>query len=317
MRKRMAEESNIQKCRFRDFEVHYFERDHTFVHIEIPSTEAFYAGLAEYVLDEERLLAYIQNKKSIQVAATRKNLVAIMKRLSLFLDDELMEVPVSHTDLERILRDEFDAYKDDKGELKVRLSKVGRIGEYIFHTILSEYFHFDCIIPKVALTTDKNMSVFGIDELFYSSSDSMLLFGESKVTKCLDNGIALVKSSLTDYEKQIRDEFLLCMSEELIEKANLPKQLVEHIENALTFDQFIQLSGTKNIGIPIFICHGDEINPVSILSRLKRSIARTDLFGLRTTYYVLSLPVVSKDSFLRYLTGAIRLKYSQLEAALE
>ena len=39
------------------------------------------------------------------------------------------------------------------------------------------------------MITDKNMSVYGIDSLYYSPNEKLILLGESKVSKSLDNGI--------------------------------------------------------------------------------------------------------------------------------
>ena len=55
-----------------------------------------------------------------------------------------------------------------------------------------------------------NMSIFGIDELFLA--EDMILFGESKVSINLQNGIKLIKESLKEYEKQIKDEYQLVLS---------------------------------------------------------------------------------------------------------
>ena len=56
---------------------------------------------------------------------------------------------------------------DKNGETLLQKDKIGKIGEYIFHVLLTQYFHINCIIPKFRCTTDRNMSVFGIDAIFY------------------------------------------------------------------------------------------------------------------------------------------------------
>ena len=77
----------------------------------------------------------------------------------------------------KILNEEY-TIEEKNGKLKVRIDKIGKIGEYIFTCILNEYFKFQCILPKVHLQTSYNMSIYGIDTLFYSKDKEMLLFGE-------------------------------------------------------------------------------------------------------------------------------------------
>lgn len=295
------------------FTVHVLDKDHSFIHFSISDSNEFYRSFSEFILNDDRLIKFIKNKKDLKFEPTRRNYVSIAKRLDLFIDDEIKEIPIDASDIEEILHDEFNGYRDSDGTFKVKLSTIGRFGEYIFHTLLSEYFGFDCIIPKIALTTDKNMSVYGIDELFYDAKNKRILFGESKVSKSLANGIALVKKSLKDYEKQISEEFVLCLSEQLIQSQGLPEEFLTHIENTFTFQEFTQAAQIASIGVPICICHGLETSPERILQMLKSSFDKKTLFGIATEYYCISLPVISKEILASYITAAIKMRIDEIK----
>lgn len=117
----------------------------------------------------------------------------------------------------------------------MRRDKVGKIGEYIFHNILIDYFDSLCIVPKLNLTTNRNMSIYGIDVIFYNPSNNTLMFGESKVSKSLDNGISLVNDSLKNYEHQIFEEYRAILSSDVINISNLPKELKKYIDTCIDY----------------------------------------------------------------------------------
>ena len=203
-----------QYVEFNKFKVFSKGEKNSFLHVDLSDDVSFYRGFVKYFLDETRLLRYAENKANLEFSPNRRNYVTLFKHLSHYLDDYNQETPPREIeeDVFRILTDEYQLNDPGDGNLHVRLDKIGKLGEYIFCNLLSEYFGFDCIIPKVHLTTDFNMSVFGIDTLFYSSKNNLILFGESKFSKSLANGIGLINKSLKSYEKQIRDEFILMLS---------------------------------------------------------------------------------------------------------
>ena len=82
------------------------------------------------------------------------------------------------------------------------------------HLLLTSYYKIHCIIPKFRCTTDRNMSVFGIDSLFFDPQQKTIYFGESKVCKNIENAIRLVNRSFEDYERQIAEEYKLVLANE-------------------------------------------------------------------------------------------------------
>ncbi|WP_442603070.1 Hachiman antiphage defense system protein HamA [Paenibacillus sp. KN14-4R] len=302
--------------KYKTFEVHNIVDNFSFFHIEIKNDESlFLKGLSDYIFNEDNLLCYAKNIKAINFEPERRNYVSLFRELHNFIDDENIDWVEIDLDLEDVLVDEYDKVKIKNGKKFIRLSKIGRIGEYIFHIFLSDYFNFNCIIPKVKLTTDRNMSVYGIDALFLDKTNQMILFGESKVANKLDNGITLVNKSLKNYEKEIREEYSLVLSNSHLKLNGLEDLFPGQTEVCITFDEFLTQTNTKNIGVPIFIAHGEEIDHKVILQRLHKKINRTRYFNLNTIYYVISLPIINKRKLFSYLTNTISEKLEEYNAS--
>ena len=217
-----------------------------------------------------------------------------------------MNLPMFSQEIEEILAiEEIVSY--EQGERIARKDKIGKIGEYIFYCLLSDYFDFDCILPKIHLQTDYNMSVYGIDSLFYSKQSDMLLFGESKFSVSIKNGVTLIKKSLAEYEKQIADEYELVLCNRLYgDKLNVFYDTYGEVtETCINIEEFIRVANVQNIGIPIFIAHGTEVDENLVIKEL-RKIPRKNVLGLNTVYYCISLPVVDKFKAIAVFTKKIR-----------
>lgn len=301
----------LEKTTFNDFEVFYYNEYTSFFHINLSDNENFYQKLFEYFFDEQRLLNYIENKTHLKFDSTSRNYVSLYKHLELYIDDYNDEKDASSFDSEilKILQDEYTLEDKGDGKLAVRLDKMGRIGEFIFCNILSEYFQFDCIIPKCHLTTDRNMNVYGIDTLYYSKNRDMILFGESKLSKSLDNGVDLIKESLKNYELNIKDEFKLVLSNRLYKDkfGKFGDKYNDMIEQCLSVNQFIELANIKQIGIPIFIAHGNDNQIEEIYKKLQK-IKKNKLLDIDTVYFMISLPILNKSKLIAVFTKLIREK---------
>ncbi|HFR3707223.1 TPA: Hachiman antiphage defense system protein HamA, partial [Streptococcus suis] len=227
--------------------------------------------------------------------------VKLYKNIQYFLNEELMKIPIVDLDdeLGRILSEEYECLKDSDDKF---LIKQDKIGEYIFHLILTRYFGYRCIIPKFRVTTDRNMSAFGIDTLFFDDEKNEILFGEAKFSKKLKNGVSLVNRSLKDYEQNIKEEYLLVLSNENFNlNSSFLNKYKEKIEICRTFEDFIKESNINSIVIPIFIAHGDG-NKEKIEKFLDRlnSINSNKMLGLETKYLLISLPVIDKEKFVDF-----------------
>lgn len=144
------------------------ELDEKFVFFSFKRKNA--TELADFIFDyffsEELMFRHVNYLEKIPFKKGRKNLVQLYKLLDLFLDDETTEI-LNKGDYENInvIIDECKLISDNGDSVTIRLDKIGKIGEFIFSIILENYFSFSCIIPKSNFTTNKNMSVYGIDVL--------------------------------------------------------------------------------------------------------------------------------------------------------
>lgn len=303
----MGQTYNIEE--FDKFRVYTLDDKYTFYHIDLKDTEEYYEELFNYFFDENKLLSYAENKSHLKFSPTKKNFVILYKHLFQYIDEYYDEIDIEVIDEEvkKIILDEYETTEEKESALKIRADKKGKIGEYIFTCILKKYFKFDCIIPKVHMSTSRNMSIYVIDALFYCSNNNMLLFGESKLTNSLTNGVSLIKESLKNYEKSISDEFILTLSSRILkgELNKFSEIYGDFCEISLDIKDFISKANITQIGIPIFITHGTEQEIDKIMKKLS-NIEEKDLLGVKTVYYFISLPIINKQKFSALFTKKIK-----------
>ncbi|MBR1700486.1 MAG: DUF1837 domain-containing protein [Lachnospiraceae bacterium] len=295
----------IQKKEFDCFDVYFSAEGHSFVYAVFKDKDSYIEGLVEYIFKEENLLNYAKRNNKIGFIGTQKQYAKLYNNISMFLntDIELLEVDNITDELKDVLGQEYTLI-DEAGNLKVQNDKVGKIGEYTFHLLLNNYFKLNCILPKFRCTTNRNMSVFGIDTLFLDTSKKVLYFGESKFCKTLDNGIKLINCSLEKYEEQIDEEYRIVLSDD--EAFRLSEEFENIFGNAkqicISFREFIKIAGIKEIGVPVFIAHGnmeiENVNPEEYINKLVKKIKRNKYFGIDVKYIFISLPVIDKNKFI-------------------
>jgi len=295
----------LNKSSYNNFTVYKSKSDerYSFIYADFDRPDKFIKGFVEYVFEEKNLLSYTKNLTGIEFTPGKKEYVKLYKNISYFLNEELEKISLTNIDedLKKILSDEYDC-SIDGSKFIIQKDKVGKIGEYIFHLILSDYFEYTCIIPKFKLTTNRNMSVFGIDALFYDSVNSEILFGESKFSKNINNGINLINKSLTNYEHQISEEFLLVLSNDIYElDSKFSGKFQSSIDCCCSFDEFIETGEIKSIVIPIFIAHGGQPeDDVKKILNAFDDVKVKVINSLETKYLFISLPVIDKEKFLEY-----------------
>ena len=292
----------MEVINFEEFKIYNEENKYSFLYADFDDENKFLTGLVSDIFDEKNLLLYSELNTRIDFTPGKKEYVKLYKNIQYFLNEELMKIPVVNLDdeLERILGEEYECLRDSDGKFLIKQDKMGKIGEYIFHIILTRYFGYKCIIPKFRTTTDRNMSAFGIDTLFYDDEKSEILFGEAKFAKNLKNGVSLVNRSLRRYEQNIREEYLLVLSNEGYNlNSSFLNKYKDTIEVCRTFEDFIKESNTNSVIIPIFIAHGDG-NKEKIEKFLDRLTSVNKILGLETKYLLISLPVIDKEKFVDF-----------------
>lgn len=294
----------MKKSEFEEFKVYEIDNKYSFVYVDINDDEKFLTGLVNYIFNEENLLLYSELSTGLEFKPGKREYVKLYKNIQYFLNEELMKIPVGNVDEElvKILSEEYECIKGDNGEYLIKQDKGGKIGEYIFHLLLTKYFNYTCIIPKFCISTDRNMSVYGIDTLFYDEKKSEILFGEAKFSNRFSNGIKLINKSLKEYEQNIKEEFLLVLSNDSYKlNESFKSRHKEKIDECFTFEEFIEEANLTTIVIPIFIAHGDgKRNTVEKFMKKLNSIKTKDMFGMNTKYMLISLPVIDKDKFIEF-----------------
>lgn len=292
----------IKQIKYDDFTVYEIENSHSFVYADFHDEDKLIKGLAQYIFHERNLLNYANSKTKFEFAPTNKIYKRLYGMIGSFLNQELEMLTfdeVNESEYE-ILKEEF-RFVDNDGKTYIQNDKIGKIGEYIFHLLLSNYFKVDCIIPKFKLMTDRNMSVFGIDALFYDSKNHIILFGESKVCKDIENAIILINRSLLDYEQQISEEYRLVLSNDeglynLSDEFN--NAFKKYTEICLTFQEFVKHANIQQICVPVFIAHGKSKDTDSIeeyLDKMRQKIKVSQFFNINTSYLFISLPIINKQ----------------------
>lgn len=294
----------INKKKYNGFDVYSINEGYSFIYADFYDSEKLIDGLTDYIFEENNLLNYARRMSKINFTGDERQFVALYNNISVFLNQQLesLEIGEVSEELMDVLGEEY-ALVDDNGELKVQRDKVGKLGEYVFHLLLTDYFQLDCILPKFRYSTDRNMSVFGIDTLFLDTKEKAIYFGESKFSKDIINGIKLVNKSLTDYEQQILEEYKIVLASEDIFPVS--KEFLEIFGESrqvcISFKKLIEVANITTIGVPVFIAHGngkDKNTPEDFINQMLSKIQRKDFFGLDTKYIFISLPVIDKNRFV-------------------
>lgn len=112
-----------------------------------------------------------------------------------------------------------------------------------------------------------------------------------------------------DYEKQIADEYELVLCNRLYKDKlhRFAEKYGDFTEVCIGFEEFIKETGTNKLGVPMFVAHGNEVDPNAIINELK-TIPKKKMFGIETYYYVISLPIIDKEKLVTVFTKEISKK---------
>lgn len=294
----------ISEEKFERFTVYRSGASNSFLYVNFSDPDSFMDVLSDYVLSEANLLNYANTMSSTVFTPTLVNYKKLYSTLETFLNSDLELLTFDNVSniVRNTLGDEYTFINKD-GETLIQKDKIGKIGEYIFHILLSQYFKVNCIIPKFRCTTDRNMSVFGIDALFFDPVKRTIYFGESKVCKTIDNAITLVNRSFDDYESQISEEYKLVLSNNDVFNLSQAFQAAfeRYTEVCISFEDFVKAASVSQIYVPAFIAHGNgknENTPADFLHKMNTKITRKSFFGLDTKYLFISLPIIDKGKMM-------------------
>ena len=133
------------------------------------------------------------------------------------------------------------------------------------------------------------------------------MFGEAKFTNSLIEGIRQIQDSLGEYENKLNSEFMF-MTSVLPSSTNNPliKQIFERASTSINMREFLNMAGFKIIGIPLFICHGQETSEQDILKQLKKIKHPDTIIGFKVKYICISLPISNKEQFIKEFTETMK-----------
>lgn len=297
----------IIKEHFDDFDVYIENSEFQFRHIKI-NEDCFYDKICKYLLDEKKINTYTSVNIEITNELKEQDYINIYHRLIQFIDYEKI------VNINDFVDPEIIKYLDENLEHEntdLRKDKWGRIGEYIFNMILDSYFRLDCVVRKFALNTSPNMSVYGIDSVHCSLKDKIIYFGESKFVENIKDGVRLINKSLAEYDKQISNEYLTISNRNIERNMNFVNEVLNH-NIAYTFQEFINKTGIKTIGVPIFIAHAGEIEEEKVFEEL-RNVTRNSFYGLKTNYIAISFPILNKEKFRCSFVNTVNAKLEELK----
>ena len=312
----------IHQEKFEQFTIYRSDIARSFLYVNFSSPDLFMDGLSDYILNEINLLNYANAMEPIRFTPTLAHYKKLYSTLETFLNStmDLLTFDDVSNEVRNTLGEEY-TFIDKNGETLLQKDKIGKIGEYIFHVLLTQYFHINCIIPKFRCTTDRNMSVFGIDALFFEPNDRKIFFGESKVCKTIDNAITLINRSLNDYETQISEEYKLVLSNNDVFKLSPEFQFAfeKYTQICISFQDFIKAASITKICVPIFIAHGNGATrntPADFLDKMNTKITKNSFFGLDTEYLFISLPIIDKAKMMDILMKKVVKKSNEYRNAL-
>lgn len=294
----------IKKVTFEQFTVYQNDVSSSFIYVNFSDPEKFIEGFSDYVICEYNLLNYANTMTPINFSPTKACYKKLYSTLGTFLNPTTEQLTFDNVtqEVRDALGEEY-TFIDNNGNTLIQKDKIGKIGEYIFHVLLSQYYKVNCIIPKFRCITDRNMSVFGIDALFWDSNNHTIYFGESKVCNNIENAIKLVNRSFEEYESQISEEYKLVLSNadifNLSPDFNITFQ--QYTDVCASFVDFIQMASINQICVPAFLAHGNGPNnntPENYLSQMNTKLNRKSFFGLDTKYIFISLPIIDKAKMM-------------------
>lgn len=294
----------ITEENFEQFTAYHSDISHSFLYVNFSDPDRFMDGLSDYVLSEINLLNYANTMSPTTFTPTLANYKRLYSTLETYLNAkmDLLTFDNVSNEVRDALGEEYTFITKD-GETLLQKDKIGKIGEYIFHVLSTQYFKVGCIIPKFRCTTDRNMSVFGIDALFFDPAQKMIFFGESKVCKTIDNAITLVNRSFDEYESQISEEYKLVLSNNGVFRLSqeFTSAFEQYTEVCISFEDFVKAAEISQICVPAFIVHGNGASkntPADFLDKMNRKLKRNTFFGLETKYLFISLPIIDKAKMM-------------------
>ena len=290
------------------------EKEHfQFNHIMI-SEEEFYSLFVNSIFEDEYLYRYLTEfdvNDMVNYNIESEQIVDLLIGFIINLKKEyiLQTVPIElrkqycrtlNAKLNGKIIDVTQSDWEEKFEtyLNNNLNGVDVIAEIILSKILEEKFNAEILISKLALTTNQNSKVFGIDTLHYSSNENALYLGESKFTNNVNLGVNQHKAELLLLDYKVKEEIKLMYTkiktirgnEEVKQKMlALSKKVIGTNKNIISLLEENEIS---KIYIAFFIMHGEEYDYDLVEEELNTLREHFNFENIQPIY--ITLPIISK-----------------------
>lgn len=199
---------------------------------------------------------------------------------------------------------EFQKYLDNN------INGIDVIAEITLSKILEEKFGANVLISKLALSTNQNAKVFGIDTVHYSDDENALYLGESKFTKNIESGSKQHKAELLLLDYKIKEEIKLMFTKskairrcnETINKFITLSQKI--MTNKMNMEMLLKEGDISKIYIAFFIMHGEEYDYNLVEEKMSQLRQQYNFENFIPIY--ITLPIISKEKISKKIEEKIK-----------
>lgn len=308
-----------------DFSCTNTKEHYQFNHIKIEEKE-FYDLLIKSIFEDEYLYKYLTqyDENEIILFNIKSNeIVEILIGFIINLKKEYIMQNIS-TELRkeyckmlkaRIDGHEIDVNKEDweiefQKYLDNNVNGVDIIAEITLSKILESKFGADVLISKLALSTNQNSKVFGIDTVHYSESENALYLGESKFTKNIESGVNQHKAELLLLDYKIKEEIKLMFTksktirgkDEIIKKFIGLSQKI--INNKMNLEMLLKENDISKIYISFFIMHGEKYDYDMVEEKINELKEKYNFENFIPIF--ITLPIISKEKIVEKVEEKIK-----------
>lgn len=308
-----------------DFNCLKTKEHYQFNHVRIDEEE-FYSLFIESIFEDEYLYKYLTEYDANDIICFKIESNEIVDLLIGFITNLKKEYIMQSVPLElrkeyckmlkaKVDGKEIDVTQTDWEEkfqryLNNNINGVDVIGEIVLSKILEEKFGADILISKLALSTNQNSKVFGIDNVHYSSGENALYLGESKLANNVELGINQHKAELLLLDYKIKEEIKLMFTkvksirgnEELKTKfVNLSKKVINSNQS---MSNLLEEKEISKIYITFFIMHGEDYDYDIVENKLNELRKKYNFKDFIPIY--ITLPIISKDTIVEKIEEKIK-----------
>lgn len=257
--------------------------------ILIANKTILFEAICDLLLDKTNMLFYATQKRSTKTLVETKKFVKKLEK-NHFIDD-INAVLVSL------------GWNDDKLNINSTIFQ-GDLGEYLSTILIDKLKISNTLISKVSLKTSPNMPSFGNDNLFFDRKKKVLYFGEAKFYGKLSDGLTRAVKSLSEHSKGISEiSYITTHTSTFIAQNKRELRKTEQIFENLSINDV-------KIGSISFIIMNDKYKKLDI----EKLFIKYENEGkipkhLVENSYIVILPILSKNEFLKYFKEQIRRRF--------